>query len=70
MSKLKQYLESHRGSQANLAREFNLDISAISRWKEREIPPQYVLRVEELTGVSRHDMRPDVFGHHPTKKAS
>lgn len=33
---------------------------AISQWKE--IPPGRVLVVEKITGLSRHDLRPDVFG--------
>lgn len=27
--------------------------------------PSYVLRLEELTGVSRHDLRPDIFSAKP-----
>lgn len=28
-------------------------------------PAEYVLKVEEITGVSRHALRPDVFGAAP-----
>lgn len=34
--------------------------SAIHQWKA--IPPEYVIAIEELSGVSRHKLRPDVFG--------
>ena len=35
-----------------------------SRWENgrRRIPAARALRIEELTGISRHDLRPDVFG--------
>jgi DNA-binding transcriptional regulator YdaS (Cro superfamily) len=37
-----------------------LSPQAVSLWKQ--IPPERVLEVERLTGVSRFDLRPDVFG--------
>jgi DNA-binding transcriptional regulator YdaS (Cro superfamily) len=33
---------------------------AVSQWKR--IPPERVLDVERITGISRHKLRPDVFG--------
>lgn len=30
--------------------------------KKGACPAEFVLRVEEVTGVSRHELRPDVFG--------
>jgi DNA-binding transcriptional regulator YdaS (Cro superfamily) len=33
---------------------------AISQWKQ--VPAGRVLEIETLTGISRHDLRPDVFG--------
>ena len=33
---------------------------AVSQWKK--VPPERVLDVERITGISRHDLRPDVFG--------
>jgi DNA-binding transcriptional regulator YdaS (Cro superfamily) len=32
-------------------------------------PAELVLRVEEVTGVSRHELRPDVFGAKPAVAA-
>jgi DNA-binding transcriptional regulator YdaS (Cro superfamily) len=41
-----------------------------SRWEtgKRPIPAARVLEIEALTGVSRHDLRPDVFG--PSKASA
>lgn len=33
---------------------------AVSQWKR--VPAAEVLRVEQLTGISRYRLRPDVFG--------
>lgn len=33
---------------------------AVSQWKK--VPAERVLDVERITGISRHDLRPDVFG--------
>ena len=33
---------------------------AISNWTI--VPPKHVLRIEKLTGVSRFELRPDIFG--------
>jgi hypothetical protein len=40
--------------------ERKLTSQAISQW--RQVPAGRVLQVEELTGISRHELRPDVFG--------
>lgn len=40
--------------------------SAVSNWRMRDsIPYDKVLKVEQLTGISRHEMRPDIFGAMP-----
>lgn len=42
----------------------------VSYWLKRgQVGAQYVLKVEEKTGVSRHDLRPDIFGPTPTRKS-
>ena len=51
-----------RGIQTQLARELGIRQSAVSQWLAREsIPARYVVRVEQLTGVSRYDLKPEVF---------
>lgn len=40
-----------------------LKSQAISQWKR--VPAERVLAVESLTGISRHILRPDVFGASP-----
>lgn len=34
----------------------------VSMWKHRKnVPPEYVIPVEQVTGVSRHLLRPDLY---------
>ncbi|MBD9571734.1 Cro/CI family transcriptional regulator [Ensifer sp. ENS08] len=48
------------GGSSALARKLNITPQAVSQWKEA--PPERVLAIERETGVSRHDLRRDVFG--------
>ena len=52
-----------QGTQLKLARLLGITRSAIAQWKK--VPPGRVLDVERITGISRHDLRPDVFGPKP-----
>jgi len=48
------------GSSSELARKLGVSPSAVLQWKA--VPPKRVLEVERLTGISRHDLRPDIYG--------
>lgn len=53
------------GGTVRLAEKLGARQSLVSMWKNRgRIPAERVLEVERLTGVSRHQLRPDVFGEH------
>ncbi len=41
---------------------------AISQWKQ--VPAERVIEVERVTGLSRHLLRPDVFGDAPPERAT
>lgn len=47
------------GSATRLARAIGVTAQAISQW--REVPPRRVLAVERVTGVPRHELRPDLY---------
>lgn len=37
--------------------------SVVANWRKRgQVPAERVLQVESLTGISRHELRPDIFG--------
>lgn len=51
------------GSQAAIARACGVSTTAVWKWMQisRRVPAEFVLKVEALTGVSRHDLRPDIY---------
>jgi len=63
MEQLLRYLDEKRGRRLALARALNCRPSAISQWDR--VPVDRVADVERLTGISRHELRPDVFGPAP-----
>ncbi len=54
-----------------LAKQLNVLHARIWNWVHRGDPvsPDLCIRIEEATGVSRYDLRPDVFGAKPKKSA-
>ncbi|AJY44685.1 YdaS family helix-turn-helix protein [Martelella endophytica] len=63
MEHLLAYLNAERGRRVALAMQLNLQPSAISQWKV--VPPTRVLAIEARTGISRHLLRPDIYGDIP-----
>jgi DNA-binding transcriptional regulator YdaS (Cro superfamily) len=61
------------GGQSKLARELSArgkpcTPQAVQKWcNSGHVPEDRVLDVEELTGVSRHELRPDLY---PTEQAA
>ena len=51
------------GSQAAIARACGISTTAVWKWVQtsKRIPAEFVLKVEDLTGVSRHALRPDIY---------
>ena len=47
------------GGQAEFARLIGITAQAVSQWDE--VPPLRVLAVERVSGVSRHELRPDLY---------
>ncbi|MFZ1493003.1 MAG: YdaS family helix-turn-helix protein [Candidatus Competibacter denitrificans] len=59
------------GGQLALARGLGLKQGHIWWWlnKTYQASPSYVLAIEHLTGISKHDLRPDIFGPSPDRPA-
>jgi DNA-binding transcriptional regulator YdaS (Cro superfamily) len=53
------------GKSSSLAELLGISDSAVSQWKK--VPYRRAIEIEEKTGgvVTRHDLRPDVFGERP-----
>lgn len=61
------------GSQSELARRIGVRQGYIWKWlRSGKVPAERVLAIEAATGVSRNQLRPDVFGslRGPLKKAA
>ena len=65
------------GGQSALARILSTETRALKQghvwaWVNRgnPVPAEFVLAIETATGVSRHDLRPDVFGPAPEGEAA
>ena len=46
-----------------LAEKIGLTVQAVSQWDD--VPPERCLDVEKATGVSRYELRPDIYGRRP-----
>lgn len=53
-----------RGERSKIASLLGITPGAVSQW--RRVPAERVLDVERITGISRHDLRPDIYGPPPT----
>lgn len=51
------------GSQSALGRIIGVTQRAVWRWvsEAKPLPPQHVLAIEAATGISKHDLRPDIY---------
>ena len=56
------------GTLTELACELGVTVSALSQW--HRIPAEHVIKVEELTEISRYKLRPDIFGRAPKKSSA
>ena len=50
------------GGEGGLSRSLGISRQAVHQWTV--CPKRKVLEVERITGVSRHNLRPDIFGSH------
>ncbi len=49
------------GGVLQLASKCGVSHQAVYKWRRTGIPPKRVLLLERLSGVSRHDQRPDLY---------
>lgn len=54
---------SAAGSQAKLAEKIGCSQQLVSYWKSKgRVPADVVPAIEAATGISRHELRADIFG--------
>jgi DNA-binding transcriptional regulator YdaS (Cro superfamily) len=56
-------VRAHFETEAAMAEAFQVTQPTIWRWlnQSKQIPPEKALLAEQLTGVSCHDLRPDIY---------
>ncbi|MCX5495403.1 YdaS family helix-turn-helix protein [Kaistia dalseonensis] len=45
----------------DVARAVSVNKATVTRWAQKHVPAERVLEVERITGISRHDLRPDLY---------
>ena len=60
MIDIQERLGRERGLKFKLATELGITHGAVSQWSR--VPAERVLDVERVTGISRHELRPDIYG--------
>ncbi len=63
MNDLQKRLNGERGLKVRMAHELGITHGAISQWDR--VPAERVLDVERITGISRYELRPDIYGPAP-----
>lgn len=55
--------EAHGGTQAEFADAIGTSQQLVSYWLKngKELPAEFVLATEKAVGISRHDLRPDLY---------
>ncbi|MHC6216788.1 YdaS family helix-turn-helix protein [Stenotrophomonas acidaminiphila] len=64
MSAITAAIDVLQARQADLARKLGVSPQAVNQWVKgrRPVPVRLALVIERETGISRHALRPDVFG--------
>lgn len=73
MNPISRAVEAIGGKQADLANVLGVTPQAVNQWiqAKRPVPAQHCIGIEQATNgtVTRHDLRPDVFGPPPANDA-
>ncbi|ESZ60509.1 helix-turn-helix domain-containing protein [Mesorhizobium sp. M0050] len=60
MEKLTAWINGGRGRLTEVAKACRITHSAVSQWDR--VPSDHVRTVEKVTGISRVELRPDLYG--------
>jgi len=57
-------------SKSKIAQHFGISRQSVYEWFKGEVPPTRVIELEKVTGIPRHELRPDLYPPEEYKKAS
>lgn len=66
MDKLISWFDEKRGRRLALAEALGLAPATITGWKN--VPAEHARAIEACTGISRYELRPDIFGPDPASE--
>lgn len=46
----------------------SVDKSTVLRWERGQVTVERAVEIERVTGISRHELRPDIFGPAPSEQ--
>lgn len=58
---LKELVKARGLKLIDVSRRLGVDKATVTRWAQKRVPAERVLEIERLTGVSRHQLRPDLY---------
>ena len=61
-SPLAEYRKAHRKTLEEIGAALGVNKSTILRWEDNQVPVERLADVEKVTGISRQELRPDIFG--------
>lgn len=61
MTTLKSLLQKRGLKLTDLAKAASVDKATVTRWAQNRVPAERVLDVERMTGIPRHQIRPDLY---------
>jgi len=67
MKTINDVIPLYEGGQSGIARLLGITPQAVHQWVvgKRPVPPRHCIAIEAATGLSRHELRPDIFGPPP-----
>lgn len=68
-SHLADCIKASSRTQKSVAAKLGVDRITLYRWGRKGVPAERVLEVERITGVSRHDLRPDIYPRERKRRA-
>jgi len=60
IEKLRDWTKAERGRLTLISTTLGLRPPSVIKWKQ--VPAEHCIPLETLTGIDRHELRPDVFG--------
>lgn len=60
-------IRSRRGLSAKIASGLGITRGAVAQW--REVPADLIVQIEGIAGISREELRPDLFKRTPAQEA-